>query len=526
MSNEGNGGAAVKGYVDAASALFRVEHPERSALWAERLTMHVNDLAAVARAEVPRDVEPLGLPQAADPAPAAPPAVPARAGGLSLLAQDVASGATDPVARVEKFLGAIEQRRELNAFMHVDAEGARRQAAELRDRRTAGTALGPLAGAVVAVKDCFAVREMPLTAGTRAVPAQVPDHTAPVVQRLQDAGAIVIGMTTMHELAYGATTDNPHFGRVGHPQDPGRVSGGSSGGSAVAVAAGMADIALGSDAAGSVRMPAALCGVVGFKPSYGVLPLEGVAPLSWTLDHVGVFASSVADAALMVELMAGRPAGALRGGSAAVPTGGIRLFRPRNYFCDVIDPAVLAVFERALDKLQSSGFSVQDGVIDGLELAPAMQVATLSAEAAEVQLDRALSNPDQVGHEVRVRLEAGQFVRAVDYIKAQRLRRNLRAALSAPLASGAHVLVTPTVITGAPPAAATVVVGGSHLPIHPALTRCTLPFNLTGLPAISLPCGADAQGFPIGLQIVGAFGQDAMTLAIAEAAEAVLAQSL
>lgn len=522
MSNESKNGAAVEGYVDAASTLFRVAHPERKAQWAGRLSMHVNELAAVAGAEVPPDVVPLGLPLFAPPAPVSPPAVPTPPSGLARLAQDVASGAADPVDRVEKFLRVIEQRRDLNAFMHVDAEGARRQAADLRTRRAAGDLLGPVAGAVVAVKDCFAVRGLPLTAGTRAMPVRVPEHSAPVVQRLQEAGAIVIGMTTMHELAYGATTDNPHFGRVGHPRDAGHVAGGSSGGSAVAVAAGMADIALGSDAAGSVRMPAALCGVVGFKPSYGSLPLEGVEPLSWTLDHVGLFAASVVDVALMVDLMADRPMGAACSAPVRLPPGGIRMFRPRNYFCDVIDPSVLAAFERALDKLQSSGFALQDGVIEGLDVAPAMQYATLSAEAAEVQLDRALLDAGNIGEEVRVRLEAGQFVRAVDYIKAQRLRRNLRAALSAPFEGGAHVLVTPAVITGAPPAAATVEVAGSILPIHPALTRCTLPFNLTGLPAISLPCGFDVNGFPVGLQIVGAFGQDALVLAIAERVEAVL----
>lgn len=523
MSNpKETGSAALKGYIDSASSVFGVAHPERSSLWSERLSMHVDDFAAIARAKVAHDVEPLALPAPSPGVASAPAPSAAQACGLSRLAQDVASGAADPVERVENFLAAIAAQEELKAFMHIDADGALRKAAELRSRRAAGAALGPLAGTVVAVKDCFAVRGMPLAIGTRAIPTRIPDHTASVVQRLQDADAIIIGTTTMHELAYGATTDNAHFGRVGHPQDPARVAGGSSGGSAVAVAAGMADIALGSDAAGSVRMPAALCGVVGFKPSYEVLPRDGVAPLSWTLDHVGLFASSVSDTALLVELMANMPAGSLLTSAAGPQRRDIRLFRPRNYFCDVIDPGVLAAFERALDKLQSAGFGIKDGEIAGLELAPAMQFATLCAEAAEVQLDRALMMPDNLGQEVRVRLEAGQFVRAVDYIKAQRLRRSLRAALSAPLESSAHVLVTPTVITGACKPAPTLAFGDAQLPIHPALTRCTLPFNLTGMPAISIPCGVDAQGFPVGLQIVGGFGQDAMTLRIAEAVEAAL----
>jgi aspartyl-tRNA(Asn)/glutamyl-tRNA(Gln) amidotransferase subunit A len=515
-------GASLEGYIESASALFDVAHPERSALWSARLSPHVADLAAVARAQLAHEVEPLGLPPAATGMMPAPTSCAAEACGLSQLAQDVVSGAVDPVARTEKFLQVIAAREELNAFMYVHAEGALRRAADLRDRRAAGAALGPLAGTVVAVKDCFAVRGMPLSIGTRAIPTRVPDHTARVVQRLQDADAIIIGTTTMHELAYGATSDNAHFGRVGHPQDPARVAGGSSGGSAVAVAAGMADVALGSDAAGSVRMPAALCGLVGFKPSYEVLSRDGVAPLSWTLDHVGLFASSVGDTALLVELMANLPAGSLLGGTAALAPNEIRLFRPRNYFCDVIDPGVLAAFECALEKLRSAGFGMIAGAIEGLELAPAIQFATLCSEAAEVQLDRALTDPDNLGHEVRVRLEAGQFVRAVDYIKAQRLRRSMRAALSAPLESLAEVLVTPTVITGACKPAATLAFGTAQLPIHPALTRCTLPFNLTGMPAITIPCGFDAQGFPVGLQIVGRFGQDAATLRVAKALESAL----
>lgn len=524
MSNmDGAGGKGdLKGYIESASSVFGVADPQRSALWNARLSMHVKDLAAVARADIAHGVEPIGLPAAAQSVASEPGSVATQTCGLLQLAQNVRAGAADPVARVEKFLEVIAAYENLKAFMHVDAHGALRKASELRSRRAAGAALGPLAGTVVAVKDCFAVRGMPLAIGTRAVPTRTPDHTAAVVQRLQDSDAIVIGTTTMHELAYGATTDNAHFGRVGHPQDPARVAGGSSGGSAVAVAAGMADIALGSDAAGSVRMPAALCGVVGFKPSYDALPRDGVEPLSWTLDHVGLFASSVGDTALLFELMANMPAGALLASEATRPASGIRLFRPRNYFCDVIDPGVLAAFECAMEKLQVAGFGIEDGIIEGLELAPATQFATLCSEAAEVQLDRALTNPDNLGEEVRVRLETGQFLRAVDYIKAQRLRRSLRTALSAPLESTAEVLVTPTVITGACKPTATLDFNGAQLPIHPALTRCTLPFNLTGMPAISIPCGFDAQGFPVGLQIVGRFGHDAMMLRIAKAMETAL----
>jgi Asp-tRNA(Asn)/Glu-tRNA(Gln) amidotransferase A subunit family amidase len=484
--------------------------------------MNVRDLNAVSRAPLPHEVEPLGVPAAPESISSTSTSPVLEDGGLAHLAHAIATGASDPVSRVESFLEKIGARSPLRAFTYVDADGALRKAAELRSRRAAGGALGPLAGAVVAVKDCFAIRGVPMTEGSRAIPHHVPDNTAPVIQRLQDADAIFIGMTNMHELAYGTTSDNPYAGRVGHPQDADRVAGGSSGGSAVAVAAGLADFAVGGDAGGSVRMPAALCGVVGFKPSFDLLPREGLAPLSWTLDNVGVFASSVADAALLVEVMANMSPGTLMAKADVPEARDIRLFCPQNYFFEWMDPSVQVAFEHALSRLRAAGVTIKTGVIDELDLAPAIQFTTLNAEAAEVHLGRTLTNPDDLDPEVRVRMETGQFVRAVDYIKAQRLRRSLRTALSAPLTSSANVLVTPTVMTGACKAAPTLSIGGSQLPIHPALTRLVLPFNLTGMPAISIPCGFDREGFPVGLQIAGRFGHDAETLRVARAVEAAL----
>ena len=523
MSNASeSAGDALKNYIEAASSVFGVANAGRTELWRQRLAMNVRELNAVAGAPASHALEPLGMP----PAPASleaqgeSPAL--EQGELARVAQDVASGACDPVERVEQYLEKIATQSRLKAFTHVDTENALRAAAELRSRRSAGRPLGPLAGTVMAVKDCFAIRGVPMTEGSRAIPHHVPDHTAPVIQRLQDAGALFIGMTNMHELAYGTTSDNPYAGRVGHPRDPARIAGGSSGGSAVAVAARMADFAIGGDAGGSVRMPAALCGVVGFKPSFDLLPRQGLAPLSWTLDNVGVFASCVADAALLVEVMANATPGTLLARADVPRAREIRLFCPQNYFFDWIDPGVRAAFEHALARLREAGFTVESGVVEELELAAATQFTTLSAEAAEVHLGRTLTNADDLDPEVRVRMEAGQFIRAVDYIKAQRLRRSLRDALSAPLASPASVLVTPTVLTGACKPAPTLAIGGAQLPIHPALTRLVLPFNLTGMPAISIPCGVDREGFPVGLQIAGRFGDDARTLRVARAVEAAL----
>ena len=523
MSNaNGVAGDALKAYIEGASSVFGVANAERTELWRQRLAINVRELNAVARAEVGHEVEPLGVPVA--PASLRSPSKLSslEQGELARAAHEVATGASDPVSRVERYVEKIAAQSALKAFTHVAIEGALREAVELRSRRAAGGVLGPLAGTVMAVKDCFAIRGVPMTEGSRAIPHQIPDHTAPVIQRLQDAGAIFIGMTNMHELAYGTTSDNPYAGRVGHPQDPGRIAGGSSGGSAVAVAAGMADFAVGGDAGGSVRMPAALCGVVGFKPSFDLLPREGLAPLTWTLDTVGVFASSVTDAALLVEVMANASPGSLMARQDVPAPTDIHLFCPQNYFFEWIDPGVRSAFEQALSKLRDTGFTVKAGVIKELELAAATQFTTLSAEAAEVHQGRTVTNAEDLDPEVRVRMETGQFIRAVDYIKAQRLRRSLRTALSAPLTSSASVLVTPTVMTGACKPAPTLSIGGSELPIHPALTRLVLPFNLTGMPAISIPCGFDREGFPVGLQIAGRFGDDAATLRVARAVEAAL----
>jgi Asp-tRNA(Asn)/Glu-tRNA(Gln) amidotransferase A subunit family amidase len=512
--------SAIDAYIGATSALFQIADPERGAQWAQRLSMSLPDLASVGRAVCDHDAAPLGLPAAA--ANAAPSQAQRDALNMSDLAQGVVAGLNDPVARVEQCLAAIDAHRNLNAFNYVDRDGALRQATALCARRDAGQQLGPLAGAILAVKDCFEVAALPMSSGTRALPIKHPTASAPAVQRLQEADAIVIGMTNMHELAYGATSDNPHFGRVGHPMDASRIAGGSSGGSAVAVATGMADIALGTDSAGSVRMPAALCGLVGFKPSFGAVSNDGMLPLAWSLDHVGMLTTSVRDAASMFDLMAGLPFGVSLADPAAARPDEIRLFRPQNYFFDFIDPGVAAAFERALAQLEAAGFPIRHGVIEGLEIAPALQFTTLCAEASQIHLDRALAMPEGLGEEVRVRLESGQFIRAVDYIKAQRLRRCLLTSLSAPLESLADVMITPTVLTGACAPASVLEFNGKRVPIHMALTRCTLPFNLTGMPAISIPCGQDAQGFPVGLQIVGRVGQDAATLRAAAAIEAVL----
>lgn len=447
---------------------------------------------------------------------------------LAELGRQIAAGEVDPVTHVQGCLQAIDARPELNAFVYVDAQGALSKARSLAARVAAGQEVGPLAGVVLAVKDCIVVKGLPYQAGSAALPAQTAQRSAAVVERLEQAGAIVIGMANMHELSYGGLSNNPHFGSVGHPQDPSRIPGGSSGGSAVAVAAGMADFALGTDAAGSVRMPAALCGLVGFKASYDLVPRDGVIPLTWSLDHIGPLTKTVADAALVTALMVGLPAASqmVQAVNREPLQKEVGVFYPENYFHEWLEPGVRDVFDRAMQTLQAAGLRVTKGKIAELDMAPTLQYFTMAAEATQVHQDLGLLNPARLGDDVRTRLEAGRSIRAVDYLKAQRLRTALKRALSAPLLGGARVMVTPTVLTGACPADAVLQRGDHEIPVRTVLTRLTYPFNLTGMPAISIPCGYDDAGFPVGLHIAGKSGDDVLVLAIAAQFEQLLAGAL
>ena len=375
---------------------------------------------------------------------------------------------------------------------------------------------GLLAGVPIVVKDLMRVAGMPLTGGGKAMGRAIAARDAEIVARLKKAGAVVVGLSNLHEFAYGITSDNVHFGRVVNPAAPDRIPGGSSGGSASAVAAGIVRHATGTDTGGSIRVPAACCGIVGFKPSYDVLPREGVVDLAPSLDHVGPMTRSVDDGAAMFAAMLGLE---------AMPRwlrrdlSGVRAVRLGGYFADPLDAEVAAAVDDAMRALAADGARCAEASVPGAELSPALLVMTIAPEATAFHADRLRDHGDDFGDEVRVRLEMGLFLPSHWYPKAQRLRSVLVANIEAALADG-DVLVCPTMRAPAPRAGEPrVTIGGKPYALHTGVTNFTQPFNLAGLPAISIPWTTSKDGVPIGIQLVGRRGDDWRILAIAERLE-------
>jgi aspartyl-tRNA(Asn)/glutamyl-tRNA(Gln) amidotransferase subunit A len=335
---------------------------------------------------------------------------------------------------------------------------------------------------------------------------------------LREAGAVVLGKLGTHEFAFGATGMNPHYGNVRNPYDPERMTGGSSSGSAAAVASGMCYAALGSDTGGSIRCPAALCGIVGLKPTYDLLPRDGVVPLSWSLDHVGPMTRTVADAALMLKGMGGNGAPGTSDGDVV---NSLRIGLPEEWFWDATQPGVSTAVAGALRALAGAGARVQSLSLPSLQYAHAAQNVILCAEATTYHRPYLRTRADEYGASVRSRLLPGLFTSAADYLDAQRARREVRREFLAAL-ENVDVLVTPAVPIVAPRFDEAVVQAGDYEgPPQAFLVRNTFPFNLVGLPAISLPCGR-SEGMPVGLQIAAAPRAEAKLLHVAAAAEALL----
>jgi len=499
-----------------AASLGRYPFPDRIPLWRDRLSVNLPELQyldtlndAGAGQYLPHTgaVASEGVSPAAD------------TPGIAAIARQAHINEQGVLQPALHALACATRHGELNAFIELAGEETlARQAALASETAHAGRP-APLLGVPVAIKDLMAVEGFRLTGGSSHAGTVCCDHDAVAVARLRQAGALILGMANLHELAYGITSANPHHGAVVNPRSHGHTPGGSSGGSAAAVAAGIVRAAVGTDTAGSIRIPAACCGVVGFKPSYDAISRQGVMDLGPTLDHVGPITQSVDDAALLFSVMAGQTPQVPR---RLASLQGLHIGVPSHYFFDPLAPDVRRALDEAIRRIEADGAVMHPVEIPGVEHGPALQFATLCSEATAIHWRRLVQVPESLGEDVRVRLEIGQLFPAIWYTRAQGARTRLAASLASALA-GVDILLTPTLRTTAPPAgSASVTLGKLNMPLHTAMTSLTLPFNLAGLPAITLPCGHGDNGLPVGMQLAGRQGGDWQVLAAAHRVEALL----
>jgi aspartyl-tRNA(Asn)/glutamyl-tRNA(Gln) amidotransferase subunit A len=407
----------------------------------------------------------------------------------------------------------------LNTFVTIDADGARRAAVAARDELAAGTDRGPLHGMPVAVKDIVDTAGLRTTMGARHFADHVPGHDAEVVVRLRDAGAVVIGKTTTHQYAFGPTGDRAANGPCANPHDPTRMAGGSSAGSAAAVGAGLVPLAVGTDTGGSVRIPAALCGVVGIRPSFGLVPTDGVFPLAWSLDTVGVLAGDVAAAVTGFQVLTGRTAGA--GGTGGPPRprlDGLRIGLVREAWFERLDDTVRDRFEALVGRLAAAGSVLVATPCPDAERLRLDYATVQSAEAVAIHHERLVGEPELFDGEVLQRLRIAAEVPAYEYVRAVRHLAEVRAAAASRL-QGVDVLLVPTVPVVAPLLGIRDAdIGGGWTSPRDALLAHCAPWSVLGLPSMSVPV-AGAAGLPVGAQLIGAPGADLALLGIAAAIE-------
>ncbi len=472
---------------------------------------------------------------------------------LAELAASLRDKRVSPVEVTHAYLERIDALNEsLNAYITVTADQALAEACRCEQEMLRGDYLGPLHGVPVALKDLYDTAGVPTTAASKIYAQRVPDEDATSVARLRAAGAVIIGKTNLHEFAYGVTTDSSYFGPTRNPWDVARVAGGSSGGSAAAVAAGLCAAATGSDTGGSIRIPAALCGIVGLKPTYGRISCHGLLPLSWTLDHPGPMARTVHGAAAMLTAMAGYDPRDPASANVPVPNytaglrdgvAGLRIGLDPQWALSGVHQEVRVAFQEALAVLENLGAEIVEvsvpRVAEGMEAA----LTILSAEATGIHQEFLRTRPDDYQPDVRARLEHGFDITGMDYARARRSGELLRRDLAL-LFQKVDLLATPMCgITAPRIGQREATIDGETVPVMAPLTRYTRLFNLTGLPAISVPCGTDfrkpalsatkglpdfgsligrglsSKGLPIGLQLVGRAWDEATVLRAAYAYE-------
>jgi len=440
---------------------------------------------------------------------------------VSGVAAQLRDGTADPVELVGRVLEAVRAAQPaINAFVTVDADGAMRAAAVAKDELARGVDRGPLHGVPVAVKDIVDTAGLATTMGSRHFAGNVPPRDAEVVARLRAAGAIVVGKTTTHEFAYGPTGDRAANGPCANPRDRRRMAGGSSAGSAAAVAAGLVPLAVGTDTGGSVRIPAALCGVVGIRPSVGRIPTDGVFPLSWSLDTVGVLAGDVAGVAAGWQVLAGASRCAQRSstrrGAAATGSspelGALRIGLPAGEWFERLDDTVRGGLDELVARLARRGARVVPVTVPDAEELTYLYRTIQSVEAVSIHHDRMTTAPELFDPEVLQRLQAAAEVPARDYARALRRLDEVRAG-AAYRFSGFDVLLLATVPVLAPPLGARDAdIGGGWTSPRDALLAHTALWSVLGRGEL-----------PVGAQLVGPPGADEELLAVAHTVELAVA---
>jgi aspartyl-tRNA(Asn)/glutamyl-tRNA(Gln) amidotransferase subunit A len=442
---------------------------------------------------------------------------------ISELSQRIRRKEVSPVEITRACLERIEKLNPaLNAFITVTAESALAEARAAEAEIMSGNWRGPMHGVPVALKDLIDTAGVRTTSASALHKDRVPERDAEVVRRLRQAGAVIVGKNNLHEFAYGGSSLVSYFGDVHNPWDIGRIAGGSSGGSAAAVAAGLVYAAIGTDTAGSIREPSALCGCVGLKPTYGRVSSRGVIPLSLSLDHVGPLTATVADAAIVLQAIAGYDSNDITSADVAVAdyvgalqegAKSLRVGVPRAYFFDDLDSEVASAMEHALRGIQTLVADVKE-----VKLNVPTDRTLQAAEAYAYHAENVAMTPDLYQAETVRRIRNGEAVTAVEYIQRRRELEEARRNIVHVFAD-VDLLVLPTMPMPAPAIADLKADPAALRPAELKLLRNTRPFNVWGLPAISVPCGFTQSGLPIGLQIAGPHWREDLVLRLAHAYE-------
>ena len=433
---------------------------------------------------------------------------------IASLAAAIRARRISPVEAAQQCLARVERLDgRLRAFITVDAEGALARARVLETEAAAGHWRGPLHGVPLAHKDLFHIGGLPTSCGTKTAEYFFAERDATAVARLIEGGANTLGKLNMAELALGPFGDNAHHGDAQNPWRAGHVSGGSSSGSAVAVAAGLALGALGTDTGGSIRLPAACCGIVGLKPTYGRVSRAGAMPLSWAMDHIGPMARTVADVALLLEVIAGADPEDATSSPRAVPgyvaelerpITSLRIAIPENYYLEGVESAVAAATRAALAAFERLGARVTSLRLPDPQVIHDVSSIIARAESAAVHARILRERPHELQPAVRARLAVGTRISAHDYLQALRLRARLAREFNEDVFAEVDLLVLPAIPEPAPTLAdATAGEGEAIAERMGRFSRLTRPWNGLGLPVLAMPGGFAASGLPLGIQIVG-----------------------